>query len=481
MQTSSTTLEDYKVKLVVEVDEADLKAAEEETVRHLVREVKVPGFRPGKVPPRVLAQRLGHKAIRTEALRDLIPKTYNEAIEIEQIDAIDSPAIDIKEGEESGRLVYEATVAIRPIADISGYENIKVEVPSPVATDEDIQHQIDHLREQLATLVEVDRESKVGDVLTLDMKGVRDGEQLDDLTVEDFVYEVGKGGLMEAADEVLVGVKAGDDIEYDSKEAPGGEATIFFHIKVVREKVLPEVNDEFAKDVSEFDTIQELRDDLVEQINKQKLSFAEMSFKEKMLDQLIELLPIDAPEVLVKEATARKLQSAISQVSQMGIKMDRYLQLLGQNEDEFVAQAEEIAKKEVLRDLALLAVAAKEKITVDELEIDNELVKLAEQMNTPIAQVREIFEKQDRMTDLKMQKKIDKTFEWLLGGVELSDTEGHKLDKSIFKDNADEDNEKTFALNDSKKEDKTSVSGNLDSEDTLESDEKDSDVGGIEE
>ena len=195
MQTSSTTLEDYKVKLVVEVDEVDLKAAEEETVRHLVREVKVPGFRPGKVPPRVLAQRLGHKTIRTEALRDLIPKTYNEAIEIEQIDAIDSPAIDIKEGEEAGRLVYEATVAIRPIADISGYENIKVEVPSPVATDEDIQHQIDHLREQLATLVEVDRESQVGDVLTLDMKGVRDGEQLDDLTVEDFVYEVGKGGL----------------------------------------------------------------------------------------------------------------------------------------------------------------------------------------------------------------------------------------------------------------------------------------------
>ncbi|MCL5048300.1 MAG: trigger factor [Firmicutes bacterium] len=481
MQTSSTTLEDYKIKLVVEVDEEEVKTAEEAAIRQLVREVRVPGFRPGKVPPRVLVQRLGHKAIRSEALRELIPKTYNEAIEIENIEAIDSPEIDIKEGEETGRLVYEATVAIRPIANIEGYENIKVEIPSPSATDEDIEHQIDHLREQLATLAEVDRESEVGDVITLDMKGVRDGKQIDDLSVEDFVYELGKGGLMEDADEILVGVRTGDDIEYDAKEAPGGEATIFFHIKAVREKVLPEADDEFAKDVSEFDTLQELRDDLIEQIGKQKLQFAETSFREKTLEQLIALLPIEAPEVMVKEATAKKLQTAISQIGQMGIKMNKYLEIMGQSEDEFIAEAEEVAKKEVLRDLALLAVAEKEKIIVDELELDNELVKMSEQMNVPITKVREIFDQQGRMNDLKMQKKIDKTFEWLLGTVELTDIEGHKLDKSIFQANDNEEDKQTSALNDSKKEEITSNSGNLDSEDTLQSDEEDSDVGGIEE
>ncbi len=395
MHTSSTTLEGYKVKLTVEVDEEDLQAAEEATIRHLVREVRVPGFRPGKVPPRVLAQRLGKKTIRQETLRDLVPKTYDEAVEIENIDVIAAPEIDIKEGEESGKLVYEATVDIRPIVDIDGYNDIKVEVESPVATDDDIEHQIDHMREQMATLTEVKRKSKLGDVITLDMKATRDGVEVDDLTVEDFVYELGKGGLVEDADKLLTGVKVGDDVEYDAEEAPGGKAHMSFHIKLIREKVLPAVDDDFAKDVSEFDSIADLRADLATQIGQSKLFAAKQSLRENTIAELVKLLPIEAPESMVQDATGRILQGLISRVNQMGVKMNKYLQIVGQSEEDLVNEARERAVREVLADLALLAVAEKENIKVDELELDNELVKLAEQMKIQVSTAREAQGKLD--------------------------------------------------------------------------------------
>src|ERR1700733_5893842 len=261
MRSSAEVLEGNKVKLSVEVDEEELKSAVDETVRRLQREVNVPGFRPGKVPRRLLEARLGGKAIREEVIRHALPDYYAQAVEEAELDTIAAPEIDITAGEDDGPLAFDAVVEVRPRVSIAGYEGLVVTVPSPEATDEEVDAQIDRMREQFAELRDVGRPARDGDMVTVDVQATRNGEPVEELATSDFVYEVGTGMLADGADEVLRGAKAGDILQVDANESPGG-AALKILVKQVREKLLPDADDEWASDASEFDTLAELRDHL---------------------------------------------------------------------------------------------------------------------------------------------------------------------------------------------------------------------------
>jgi len=224
MRTSAEVLEGNTVKLTVEVDESDIAEAEAQTLNRLAREVQLPGFRPGHVPKRIIQSRLGAKGIRDEVLRDKLSDYYAEAVEAEDLDVIVPPQLDITSGEEGGPVVFTATVEVRPEVSVPGYAGLEVTVPSPIATDADIEEQIDRMRDQFASLAEVDRPAADGDLVTLDIHGTRDGEPAEGLTADDLVYQVGTGGIVDGTDEHLVGVKVCDTFEIGAEDAPVGPA-----------------------------------------------------------------------------------------------------------------------------------------------------------------------------------------------------------------------------------------------------------------
>jgi trigger factor len=430
MRTSCEPLEGDKVKLTVEVDEEEIRRAQDDTLRRLTREARLPGFRPGKVPRRLLEARLGTKAIRQEVLSDLVPRLYGDAVEETQLDVIDAPEIDVTAGEESGPVVFDAVVEIRPRVSVVGYDGLVVTLPHVAPTSEEVDSQLDRLREQFAELNDVDRPAQDGDLVTLDVHGTRDGAPAEGLSADDLVYEVGVGGIVDGADERLRGASAGDDIEMDADDAPGGPAHLHMHLKLVREKILPVADDAFASDASEFDTIAELRSDLESRIALAKRSQVPALLREKSLEALAELVDREPPQVLVATETERMVTDLAHRLTHQGASVDEYLAAIGESADELIAGIEVQAKKQVIADLALRALAEAEAMEVDEAEVDDEIVRIAEQERQSPAAVREVLERDGRISGLRSQMRSAKALAWLVEHVGIVDEEGKPMDRS---------------------------------------------------
>jgi trigger factor len=433
MRTSAEVLEGNKVKLTVEVDEADIARAEDETLTRLAREIQMPGFRPGRVPRRIIQSRLGAKGIRDEVLRDKLPEYYADAVESESLDVIVPPELDITSGEEGGPVVFTATVEVRPEILVPGYEGLAVTVPSPLVTDADIDSQIDRMRDQFATLVEVERPAREGDLVTLDIHGTRDGEPAEGLTADDLVYEVGTGGIVEGTDEHLLGMKAGEIFEIDAEDAPDGPAHLHATLKQVRQKELPVADDVFAADASEFDTIAALRDDLVNKMGAVKRYQTTVAVRENVAQALAELVADEPPEPLVLEQRDQLVQDFGYRLAQQRIGLDEYLQAVGQAPDEFLGGVMDQAVRDVKIDLALRAIARAEDLEPDESDIDEEVVHLAGHAEQSPAQMREMLETNGRMPILRSEIRKTKAMTWLVEHVAIVDEQGNAIDRESLR------------------------------------------------
>jgi trigger factor len=430
MQSSAQVLEGNKVKLTVEIDEEELKQAEDETLRRLTREARVPGFRPGKVPRRLLEARLGPKAIRAEVLRDALPRYYADAVEASELDVIASPEIDITAGEEGGPLTFDAVVEVRPQVSVAGYDGLVVTVTRPEASDEEVDAQVDRLREQFATLRAVERPARPGDLVTLDIHGTRDGEPAEGLSADDLVYEVGTGGIVAGVDDRLVGAKVGDVLELDAEDVPGGPAHLRILVKQVREKVLPVADDAFAAEASEFDTLAELRRDLAERIVSVRRAAAALELRERAIEALVALVDEEPPASLVDAQAEQLLDDLSHRLARQKVPFEAYLAARGETVDGLMAELREQAARQVKADLALRAVAAAEGIEVDEGELDEEIVRLAQQARQTPAQVRRALEQGGRLEGLRSQLKIAKAARWVVDHVAIVDDEGRPMDRA---------------------------------------------------
>jgi trigger factor len=432
MRTSAQPLEGNQVKLTVEVDEEDIRRAEDDTLRRLTREAQIPGFRPGKVPRRILEVRLGSKAIREEVLRDMLPRYYADAVEETELDVIAPPEIDVTAGEEAGPIAFDAVVEVRPKVSVVGYEGLVVTLPSPTPSSEDIDAQVDRLREQFAELNEVDRAAADGDLVTLDVHGSHDGEPAEGLTADDLVYEVGTGGIVAGIDERLRGTSVGDEFELDAEDAPGGPAHLKVYVKQVREKVLPDADDDFASDASEFETLAELRADLSTRMTEVRRLQANIALRERAVEALVELVLDEPPAVLVSEETERMVNDLVHRLSHQQASIEQYLEATGQAPDELIAELEEQAKKQVKADLALRALIEAEAIDVEEAEVDDEIVRIAEQEKQSPARVRSVLEQDGRISGLRSQMRSAKALTWLVEHVGIVDDEGNPMDRSAL-------------------------------------------------
>ena len=305
LQTSVESLDDNKVRLHVAVPAAEFERAIDAAFRKLAHEVKIDGFRPGKAPRRILEARLGTEVARDQALRDSLPEFYLEAVVAESIDVIAPPEIDITAGEEEGDVEFDAVVEVRPEVTVEGYDALQVEIPAPEITDEMVDAQVDQLRERFADIEDSTTPLIDGNYAEIDIKGFVDDEAVEGLTATDYLYEVGSGMLVPKLDEELRGKKAGDILKFTEElperfgERAGEEVAFQVLVKDAKKKVLPEVTDEWAAEVSEFESADELRDDVRKRLDLYARIQAQMLMRDKVMEAAAGLVTIDIPVTLV--------------------------------------------------------------------------------------------------------------------------------------------------------------------------------------
>lgn len=425
-------LEGNKVKLSVEVDEAEFDRAVEAAVRKIAREVKVPGFRPGKAPRRLIEARLGPGVARQEALRESLPEFYARALRETDVDPIAPPEIDITSGTDDGAVAFDAVVEIRPQVSVAGYGGLRVAVPSPVAQETDVDGHIERLRKQSAELRSVSRPAQMGDHVFLDVKGEREGEAVAGLTADDYLYEVGSGFVVPELDEELAGAKVGDILGFTSSIDDGGPVTFRVLVKDVKEQVLPELTDEWASEASEFDTLEELRADILERLSVGKRLQATLAVREETIKALTELVAEDAPEPMLRPEMERRLTELARRLETQGATVAQYMEASGMSEEDFVNALREEAASGVKADLALRAVAEAEGLDATDDDVDDEIRRLAERMQRKPAEVRRELERQDAIATVRSDVRKAKALEWLVEHVEIVDEEGHPVDRSLL-------------------------------------------------
>ena len=429
-------LEGNKVKLSVEVDEQEFEKAIDAAFRKIAREVRIPGFRPGKAPRRILEARLGKETGRMEALREAVPDYYTQAIRQNDVDAIAAPEIDITSGEDSGPVVFDAVVEIRPQLRLLGYSGLRVEVPSPIVSEEEIDAQVDRLRANFGELTPVQRPARDGDHLTIDLKGSRGGEPVSGMTTDDFLYELGSGNVLPELDDQLQGARIGDILAFDA-DHPDGPVHFQVLVKEVKEKVLPEVTDEWAGEASEFDTVEELRADIAKRMGLVKRVQATIALRNSALDAVVELVDSDPPEVLVNSEIQRRVHDLEHRLEAQQATVEQYLEATGQTAEQVVESMREGATEAVKADLALRAIAEAESIEPTSDDVDAEIQRLADAYRMKPNELRRNLERADQMPAVRSDWKKSKALEWLIEHVEVVDPEGHPIDRALLEPDAE--------------------------------------------
>jgi trigger factor len=412
MKTTVEPLEGNLVKLSVELDESEFEQDIDAAFRRIAREVRIPGFRPGKAPRRVLEARLGPGVARQEALREAVPNYYARAVSESEVDVIAPPEIDITTGEEDGPVAFDAVVEIRPKVEVPGYGSLRITVPAPEVGEEEVDAQIERLRSNMGELQSVDRAARDGDQVSIDIAGSVDGEPVPGLTADDYLYPVGSGSVVPELDARLMGAKVGDILEFDADNPQDPEVTIHFRVLVkdVKEQVLPDVDDEWANEASEFETVEELRADLRNRLGSMKRVQGAMSLRNGAVDALVQLVEEEPPEALVNAETERRLRELSGRLSQQGASIEQYLEATGQEAQELVGSLKEQAVAAVKADLGLRAVAEAQEIEVTDEDVDAEIERLAARFGEKPAALRRELERgvglQAVRSDLKKGKAL---------------------------------------------------------------------------
>ncbi|MCL6091779.1 MAG: trigger factor [Actinobacteria bacterium] len=432
MKAEVAPLEGNKVKLSVEVDEDEVEHAIDATFERLTRELQVPGFRRGKVPRRVLEARLGRPRARQEALDSHIPEWYARAVNDKSVDVIADPAIEVTGGEKDGSLSFDAVVEVRPRLHLEGYRSLKVKVPSPQVSDEDVQAEVDRLRGHFAELAAVEREARAGDSVVVDMTATREGKAVPSLSYTDYSVELGSGNDLPGLDDHVPGAKAGDTVAFDTDV--GGPVHIEVVVKQVQEKVLPEETDEWASEASEFDTVAELREDIQKRLSAAKRSFAAAAFRDGTWEALVSLVDEDPPAALVDAETRRMAEALGSRLDAQGIPLQRYLNAVGSTVEQVVAELRAQAVPVVKADLALRAVADDLAIEPSEADMDEFMERLAGRQAGVSPEVFKLqVERAGQRKAVRSDLRKSKAFDWLVEHAEVTDEEGNPVDRALLR------------------------------------------------
>lgn len=429
MRSSVELMDGNKVRLSVELDEAEFNAALDTAFRKIAREVRLPGFRPGKAPRQLIEARLGRGVARQEALKDALPEYYERALIENDITPIAPPEIDITAGQEEGPVAFDAVVEVMPQVSVAGYEGLRVVLPSLEVTEEEIDGQIDKLREQFGALQSVARPARDGDNVSMDRKVTRHGEEL--LAADDELYEIGTGTFPEL-DKELRGKRTGDILRFNANVPEHGEVTFSVLVKDVREKVLPAVTDEWASEASEFDTVEELRADVRRRMETVKRLQATLMVRDRVLEALVELVDDEMPRGLVEGEMQRRADNLQARLAQQGARIQDYMEATGVTTEQLTAGLEAEATAALKADLALQAVAEIEALEVSDEEVDAEIEEMAKRAKEKPEALHRRLQSEGKLPAVRSSLRKNKAMEWLFEHTEYVDEEGRVIDRTTL-------------------------------------------------
>jgi trigger factor len=434
MRSTTSTLENNHVKLTVEVDDAEMATAIDAAAAKLSKQVSIKGFRKGKVPKNVLMAHLGGPgALRSEAIRDSIPDFYAHAVSDTLIDPISQPDINITSGEEEGELVFEADVEVRPEVEIAGQNDLRVTIPSPIVTDDEVNAQIDRFRETDAVLKDVDRPIVTGDLVTMDVHVQQVATDEEPLDMSDFMYTVGSGSITEGVDELILGMKAGEELKVNGNVAPGVVATFDLALKKIQERELPELSDEWVQENTEWQSEEEMREAISDQMRRRRVVEAQMSQRDAVLVALSELVNENlVPEALVQDETNERLHDLGHRLSQQKLNLETFLQVTNQSSDQLLETLRADALRAVRIDLALRALVRAEGLEPSDEEIDAELATTAAAMKVTADLLRSNLRDTGRVVTFRSEVAKMKASKWLTDHVTYVDPEGVEIDRTLL-------------------------------------------------
>ncbi len=427
MKVTAEKIDNQQVVLEIEVEAADVSKAMEKAYKKVANKVSIPGFRKGKAPKKIVEQHVGKQAILDEAFDIVAPKAFSDALDEQKIDPVTRPQIDIVTLEEGKNLVFKATVTPKPEVTLGEYKGLKVEKEAVEIKDEDVEKQVEQMRDRQGKMVDAPEgaEVKAGDFTTLDFKGFVDGEAFEGGEGKDYPLQIGSNSFIPGFEDQLIGAKVGEqrDVnvkfpeEYHAKELAGKDAKFECTIRSIKSKELPALDDEFAKKASTFQTLDELKADIREKLTKNAEQKAENDRKAAVIQQATDNITVDIPAVMIDNRVTAMIQEMAMRLEQQGMKLEQYLQYAGTDIAKIREDYRETAEKNVKTDLMLEAVAKAEDIKVEGSDLDAEVGAMAAAYGATPAQVQKIIKEQGRIGDLAATVLRKKTAQFVVDNI----------------------------------------------------------------
>ncbi|MFI6310558.1 trigger factor [Nocardia fusca] len=448
MKSTVEQLSPTRVRINVEVPFEELKPDFDRAYKALAKQVRIPGFRPGKAPAKLLEARLGRGAVLEQVVNDALPGRYSEAVTTSEVKVIGQPEIEITKIEDGQELAFTAEVDVRPEITLpEDYSTIAVTVDAIEITDADIDEQLQSLRQRFGTLTGVERPVQEGDFVSIDLSATVDGEEVPEAATTGLSHEVGSGQLIEGLDETLIGMSAEESKEFTSTlvagEHAGREATITVTLGSVKERELPEADDEFAQLASEFDTIDELKDDLRSRVERVKKVQQAGDIRDKVLEQLLESIEVPLPEAVVKAEIDAVQHDAIHGFDHDEAKFAEALEAQGSSREEFDADTLAAAEKSVKTQLLLDAVAEAEDTQVGQDELTERILFQAQRYGMAPEQFIQQVQQAGQLGAVFADVRRGKALAEVVGKVTVTDSEGNKVDTDEMFGTAKESDEET--------------------------------------
>ena len=416
MSVQVEKLEKNMAKLTVEVPAEDVEKAIQGAYQKMKKSINIPGFRKGKAPRQLIEKMYGKEVFYNEAVDAMLPKAYSDAVEECGEEIVSYPKINVEQIESGKPFIFTAEVAVKPAVTLGEYKGIQVEKAPVEVTEEEIQAEVDKEREANSRTVTVeDRAVQKGDIATIDFEGFVDGVAFDGGKGENYDLEIGSNTFIPGFEDQLVGAEIGKELdvnvtfpeEYGAKELAGKAAVFKCKVNGIKVKELPEADDEFAQEVSEFDTLDAYKEDIKANLLKKKEEEAQRVKEDAVIGKIIEGAQMDIPEAMVEYQTQQMLDDFGRRMQSQGLSLEQYFQFTGMTEDQYKEQMKPRALQNIQSRLVLEAVAAAEKLEATEEDLDAEYAKMAEQYKLDVEKVKEIFgeyQKEELKKDIVIQK-----------------------------------------------------------------------------
>lgn len=432
MKSAVETLSPTRAKLTVEVPFEELKPSLDKAYKTIAQQINVPGFRRGKVPPAVIDRQVGRGAVLDQAINEVVPEKYIEALQANELTPLAQPEIEVTKFEDNDALEFTAEVDIRPAITVPDYDGLEAQVDDVEVSEEDLAEQIEGLRERFATLIDVERPAADGDFVVIDLKATKDGEVVEGAEVTGMSYRLGRGGMLDGLDEALTGLAAGEETTFTSQlvggDLVGEDVEVAVAVSQVQEQELPDLDDEFAQMASEFDSLAELEEDFRERLARGKRLEQAAAARDAVLEQLLERVEIPLPETMVTDELNARRGSVEQQLAYAGITMEKYLEDEGLTQEEFEADLERRVRDAVAAQFILDEVAKTEEFGIEQAELSEHLVRRAQQSGQDPQEFANHMFEHNHIPELVQEILRGKALAMIVEGAVVKDASGNVVD-----------------------------------------------------